>query len=148
VDGGGYHRGVAGIALSPAARLLAACDVYQALTEERPHREALPPDAAARELSELAARGRLDRDAVSAVLASAGHAAARTRRTWPDGLTDREVEILRFVARGLSNKEIGNALHVSPVTVKNHVAHIYEKTGIAARSAAALYAVTNGLVEP
>jgi DNA-binding NarL/FixJ family response regulator len=82
------------------------------------------------------------------VLVSAGHASAQKHRAWPDGLTDREVEILRLVARGLSNKEIGRALHVSPVTVKNHVAHIYGKTGIATRSGAALYAVTHGLVEP
>ena len=55
--------------------------------------------------------------------------------------------MLRLLARGLSNKEIGRALHISPVTAKNHIAHIYEKTGVATRSAAALYAVTAGLVE-
>jgi DNA-binding NarL/FixJ family response regulator len=70
------------------------------------------------------------------------------RKAHPAGLTDREVEILVLVARGLSNKEVGRALHISPVTVKNHVAHIYEKTGVATRAAAALYGVTNGLVEP
>ncbi|HVR04288.1 MAG TPA: HD domain-containing phosphohydrolase [Polyangia bacterium] len=146
LDGGGYHRGVGGAALAPAARLLAAADVYHALTEARAHRAALTPEAAARELGALATRGALDADAVNAVLAAAGH--ARVRKAHPAGLTDREVEILVLVVRGLSNKEVGRALHISPVTVKNHVAHIYEKTGVATRSAAALYAVTNGLVEP
>ena len=70
------------------------------------------------------------------------------RKAWPAGLSAREVEILVLVARGLSNKEIARALHISPVTAKNHVAHVYEKTGVSTRAAAALYAVTRGLVEP
>jgi DNA-binding NarL/FixJ family response regulator len=93
-------------------------------------------------------RRRAAREAVSAVLAAAGHAPVARGGGWPDGLSDREVEVLRLVARGLSNKKIGRALHISPVTAKNHVAHLYEKTGIATRSAAALYAVTKGLVDP
>jgi putative nucleotidyltransferase with HDIG domain len=148
LDGSGYHRGVGAAGLDRGARLLAACDVYHALTEPRPWRPALSADAAARELRQASAEGRLDRDAVSAVLAAAGHAPAPRGTGWPDGLSDREVEVLRLVARGLSNKEIGLALHISPVTAKNHIAHLYEKTGIATRSAAALYAVTKGLVEP
>jgi len=148
LDGGGYHRGLTAASLSGGARLLAACDVYHALIEPRAWRPALAPDAAARELRQSAADGRLDREAVSAVLAVAGHAPAPRRGAWPDGRSDREVEILRLVARGLSNKEIGRALHISPVTAKNHVAHLYEKTGIATRSAAALYAVTKGLLQP
>ncbi len=47
LDGSGYHRGVRGGSLTPAARLLAAADAYQAMTEPRPHREALPPERAA-----------------------------------------------------------------------------------------------------
>jgi HD-GYP domain-containing protein (c-di-GMP phosphodiesterase class II) len=147
MDGSGYHGGLAAAALDASSRLLAACDVYQALTEDRPWRPAFAADAAARELRHEAETGRLDRDAVAAVLAAAGHRPARIRGAWPDGLSDREVEVLRLLARGLSNKEIGRALHISPVTAKNHIAHIYEKTGVATRSAAALYAVTAGLVE-
>jgi len=148
LDGSGYHRGVGAAAVGTPARLLAACDVYHALTEPRAHRGAHTPEAAARDVRELVRRGLLDGDAVAAVLAAAGHASARVRPPAPAGLTEREVEILRLVARGLSNKEVGRALFISPITVKNHVAHIYEKTGVATRSAAALYAVTNGLVEP
>src|SRR6185369_5216871 len=92
LDGGGYHRGVTAPALDRPARLLAACDVYHALTEARPHRPAFAPDAAARELTEMARRGLLDRDAVAAVLGAAGHQAARVRGgTGPAGLTEREV---------------------------------------------------------
>jgi putative nucleotidyltransferase with HDIG domain len=148
LDGTGYHRGLGGAALDRSVRLLAACDVYHALTEARPWRPAHPPEEAARQLRDAVAEGRLDRDAVSAVLAASGQRSLGQRNAWPDGLTEREVEVLRLVARGLSNKEIGRALHISPVTVKNHVAHLYDKTGVATRSAAALYAVTKGLVEP
>jgi len=148
LDGSGYHRGLAAAGLDRGSRLLAACDVYHALTEPRSWRRALSPEEAAREVRHAAAGGGLDRQAVWAVLAAAGHPAARAGGGWPDGLSEREVEVLRLVARGLSNKEIGQALHISPVTAKNHVAHVYEKTGIATRSAAALYAVTNGLVQP
>jgi DNA-binding NarL/FixJ family response regulator len=95
----------------------------------------------------MATAGALDCGAVAAVLGAAGHVATRIRKAWPAGLSDREVEILILVARGLSNKEIGRALFISPITVKNHVAHIYEKTGVATRSAAALFAVTQGIVD-
>ena len=54
--------------------------------------------------------------------------------------------MLRLVAMGRSNAEIGKALFISAKTVKNHVAHIYEKTGVATRAEAALYAVSRGLV--
>ena len=148
LDGSGYHRGLPAAGLDRGSRLLAACDVYHALTEPRAWRPALSPEAAAHELRQSAEEGRLDREAVSAVLAAAGHALPPRGRSWPDGLSDREVEVLRLVARGLSNKEIGRALHISPITAKNHVAHLYEKTGVSTRSGAALYAVTKGLVEP
>ena len=53
--------------------------------------------------------------------------------------------LLRLMARGLSNKEIGNTLFIADRTAGNHIAHIYEKTGIKSRAAAALFAVTRGL---
>jgi len=144
-DGSGYHRRLPGQSLSRSQKLLAAADVFQALREPRPHRAALSDEAAARVLREEAVAGRLDSEAVGFVLAAAGQGPP-PRPTLPDGLTEREVEVLRLLARGLSNKEIGKALFVSPITVKNHVAHLYEKTGLATRAAAALYAVDKGLV--
>jgi DNA-binding NarL/FixJ family response regulator len=62
------------------------------------------------------------------------------------GLSEREVEVLRLMARGLSNKEIGRSLFISSRTAGNHIAHIYQKTGIKSRASAALFAVTRGLV--
>ncbi len=145
LDGSGYARGLRGADLSLAASLLAAADVYQAALEPRPHRPAHDQAGAARLLTDEAAAGGLDRDAVRAVLTSAD-AKVDARSTFPCGLTEREVEILRLLARGLSNKEIGKALHISPRTAGNHVAHIYEKTKVATRAAAALFAVQHRLI--
>ena len=91
------------------------------------------------------ARGRLDADAVDAVLAAAGHRRPR-RREGPAGLTAREVEVLRLLARGLSNKQIAERLVISPKTAGNHVEHIYTKIGASNRAMAGLFAVQHGLL--
>ncbi|HEX5925536.1 MAG TPA: response regulator transcription factor, partial [Baekduia sp.] len=65
----------------------------------------------------------------------------------PDGLSSREVEILRLVARGLSNREVGAALMISEHTAANHVRSILRKTGCANRTQAATYAHRHGLAE-
>jgi HD-GYP domain-containing protein (c-di-GMP phosphodiesterase class II) len=145
LDGSGYARGVRGADLSRATNLLAAADVYQAALEPRPHRPAHTRAAAAALLTELASTGQLDRDAVRAVLASAD-AKVDERTIFPCALTEREVEVLRLVARGLSNKQIGGALHISARTAGNHVAHIYQKTRVSTRAAAALFAVQHRLI--
>jgi DNA-binding CsgD family transcriptional regulator/tetratricopeptide (TPR) repeat protein len=64
----------------------------------------------------------------------------------PDGLSPREVQILAFVARGLSNREIGEALTISEHTAANHIRSILRKTGCANRTEAASYAHRRGLV--
>jgi DNA-binding NarL/FixJ family response regulator len=89
--------------------------------------------------------GRHDGDAAEAVLAAAGHRAVR-RREGPAGLTPREVEVLRLVARGLSIKEVAKRLVISAKTASNHVEHIYTKIGASNRAAASLYAMRHGLL--
>jgi HD-GYP domain-containing protein (c-di-GMP phosphodiesterase class II) len=145
LDGSGYPRGLAGGALSPEARILAAADAYQAMSEPRPHRAARPPDDAARELREEVRRGRLDSDAVDAVLGAAGHR-VRRRREGPAGLTRREIEVLVLLARGLSNKAIAAQLVLSPRTVGHHIAHIYRKIDCSTRAEASLFAMQHGLL--
>jgi DNA-binding NarL/FixJ family response regulator len=132
--------------LPPAARLLAAADVYHAMTEPRPYRPARPPEAAAAELQREVRAGRLDGEAVNAVLAAAGHRVSRARRTWVAGLSDREVEVLRLVARGLSNKQIAAQLQISKETVNHHVRHIYDKIDVSTRAAATLFAMQHDLL--
>ena len=133
--------------LAPAARILAVADVSSAMTEPRPHRPALAPEAAARELREEVRRGRLDGEAVDAVLRAAGHR-VRRQRTWPAGLSAREVEVLRLVARGLSNREIARRLVIAEPTVAHHVQHVYTKIGVSTRAAATLFAMRHALLEP
>ncbi|TMF62783.1 MAG: response regulator transcription factor [Chloroflexi bacterium] len=65
-----------------------------------------------------------------------------------DGLTAREVEILKLLAAGQANKQIARRLNISEKTVRNHVSHMYEKLQIYDRSQAVLYAVRKGLIEP
>jgi two-component system NarL family response regulator len=63
-------------------------------------------------------------------------------------LTDRELEVLRLVARGMANKEIAHELFISENTVKNHVRNILEKLQLHSRMEAAMYAVRENLLEP
>jgi HD-GYP domain-containing protein (c-di-GMP phosphodiesterase class II) len=148
VDGSGYHRGLAGGMIPPAARLLAAADVYQALTEDRPYRPARQPEQAAAEVEREVKSGRLDPEAASAVLAAAGHRVRPARKEIVAGLSEREVEVLRLLARGLSNREMAGQLFISKETVSHHVRHIYDKIGVSTRPAATLFAVQHGLLEP
>jgi HD-GYP domain-containing protein (c-di-GMP phosphodiesterase class II) len=145
-DGSGYHRGVQGNAIPHAVRILAAADAYQAMLEPRPHRPAVPRDAAARELRQQAQDGRLDAAAVGAVLEAAGHPPSRLQLEMPAGLTEGEVEVLRVIARGASKRETAERLHISPATVDHHVRHVYEKLGVATRAGAAIFAVQHGLI--
>ena len=146
LDGSGYHRGLAGSALSTAARVLQAASRYQTMIEERPHRPAHPPRHAAQQLRAAAAAGEFDAVVVEAVIAAAG-GRAKARRAYPDGLTGREVEVLELVAQGLPNKEIAARLVIAHRTVGHHVAHIYDKIGVTTRAGAALYAMRHHLVE-
>jgi putative nucleotidyltransferase with HDIG domain len=146
LDGSGYHRGASASQLPLAAFVLAAADAYQAMTQDRPHRPARAPDAAASVLSEEAAAGRLHPDCVRAVVEAAGRPAPTVRGGWPADLTDREVEVLGLLARGRSNREIAEALVVSRRTAEHHVQHIYAKLGTSTRAAAAVFAMEHGLL--
>jgi HD-GYP domain-containing protein (c-di-GMP phosphodiesterase class II) len=144
LDGSGYHRGAPASVQSKSARVLAAADVYHALTEDRPHRPAMAQEPAARVLE---TQPGLDREAVAAVLETAGQHRGRVPTPWAAGLSDREVEVLRLLARGRSERQIAQALFISASTVHTHVTHIYEKAGVSTRASAALFAMEHGLLE-
>lgn len=145
LDGSGYPRGLTGDAIGLSARVLAAADVYHALTEERSYRPAQTTVEAERTVQAEVTAGRLDGDAVNAVLAAAGHR-VRRRAGLPGGLTPREVEVLVLLARGRSNPEIAAQLVVSRKTVGSHIEHIYTKLGVSSRTEAALFAMRHGLL--
>lgn len=148
LDGSGYHRQTTAGAMPIDARLLAAADAYQAMTQRRPHRPALAPEEAAAELQVEVTRGRLDPDVVSALLEAAGHHVSRARTVWPAGLTSREVGVLRLAAQGLSKREISALLSISPKTVDHHIQHIYNKIGVSTRAGAAIFAMQHDLLQP
>lgn len=143
-DGSGYPRGTSAAGIGTLVRVLAAADSYQTSIEQRPHREALDGDAARARLLGEAKAGRLDPEAVRAVLESVGRPAPR-RQSWPDGLTGREVEVLRLVAEARTNRQIARTLGISEKTVRNHVEHVYAKAGVSNRIGASLYATKLGL---
>ena len=146
LDGSGYYRGLPASMLSPAARILAAADVYHAMTEPRPHRPPLMPEIAAEQLQREVRAGRLDGEAVSNVLATAGHIVRTPRREMVAGLSERQVEVLRLIAGGYSMKQIAGLLTISEKTVDNHIQHIYNKIGVSTRAGATLFAMEQDLL--
>ncbi len=146
LDGSGYHRGARATELSMPDRMLAAASSYEAMIEPRPHRPARPREEAAVLLRDEARAGRLDAAAVSAVLEAAGHEAGAVAVSHPAGITSREAEVLRLLARGLLTKQIANRLGISPKTADRHIQHIYEKIGVSTRAGATLFAMQHGLL--
>jgi HD-GYP domain-containing protein (c-di-GMP phosphodiesterase class II) len=145
-DGSGYHRGTRGPALDQAARILAAADCYAAMREPRPYRPALDAQEAEAELMREAEGGRLDPEAVDAVLAAAGHRVPERPRELPADLTERELEVLLVLVRGASNQQIAADLGISAKTVGHHVQHVYQKTGVRSRAAATVWAYEQDLI--
>jgi HD-GYP domain-containing protein (c-di-GMP phosphodiesterase class II) len=146
LDGSGYPHALLGAMLTPWDRILAAADVYHAVTEPRPHRRAQSRGEAAECLRNQVRSGRLDGEAVRFVHVAAGHRATALAQ-WPSGLTNREVEVLRLLARGHTNHQIAQRLGLSTKTVSNHVEHTYTKLGVSSRAAATLYATQHGLLD-
>jgi HD-GYP domain-containing protein (c-di-GMP phosphodiesterase class II) len=146
LDGSGYPHGLRGNAISLPARILGAADVYNALRQPRPHRPAAAAADAERTMRDEVHAGRLDGEAVHAVLKAAGHR-PRRRAGLPSGLTAREAEVLVRLGQGRSNPDIAAELHVSRKTVSTHVEHIYAKLGVKTRTEAALFAMRHGLID-
>ena len=145
LDGSGYPRGSTAESLTPEGRLLAVADCYQAWSEPRPYRDPLDASAVAARLRDEVRAGRLDGAAADAVLRAAGHRVRRSRE-WPAALTAREVEVLRHLARGMSQQQIAERLVISRKTAGNHVEHIYAKIGVSNRAMASLFATRHGLL--
>jgi HD-GYP domain-containing protein (c-di-GMP phosphodiesterase class II) len=147
LDGRGYYRGLTGEQIPLGARVLAVADCFDELTHASPDHPALDPEQALAQLNEDAGRG-LWPQAVTALAQELGMSAASPRLAsrQPAGLTDREVEILRLLARGMSRRQVAEALVVSEHTVRHHLEHIYTKIGVGTRVAATLFAVEHGLL--
>lgn len=86
--------------LDVGARLSGAADSYDAMTDDRPYRPALSPAAARAELRQMVRAGTFEKRTTDAVLEAAGEQQLDVRQGHAAGLTDREVEVLRLIARG------------------------------------------------
>jgi DNA-binding CsgD family transcriptional regulator len=149
VDGHGYYRGLAGDQIPLGARVIAVADAFDELTHETPDHEALDPEQALAELQ--SDTGGLWRGALDALATELGAGSirrpSRRQAAQPAGLTEREVEILRMLARGMSRRQIADELVISRHTVRHHLEHIYSKVGVGTRVAAALFAAEHDLIQ-
>ncbi len=151
LDGSGYFRGVRDTALALEARVLAAAVAWVAMRSARPWRAALPAQEAVVQLRDEAARGRLDTAVVEALIADGAPTARRaaydaTSRAAVVPLSPRELEVLRAISRGASNKEAARELMLSPSTVRTHVESVFRKLACSTRAAATLKASSMGLL--
>jgi DNA-binding NarL/FixJ family response regulator len=130
--------------IPPAARILAVANRYCALLQNRAYRPPLSPDEAAEVLNRETRAGKLDGEAVRCVLMVAGHQSPH----WQGiaGLSERETAVLRLLARGLSTRQIAEALVISPKTADHHIQHIYGKIGTSTRAGATLFAMEHNLL--
>ncbi|MBI3953136.1 MAG: HD domain-containing protein [Chloroflexi bacterium] len=150
MDGQGYHLGIPGSQIPPEARIIAAADRFDELSRDMPDHPALEPDEAVRVMRQEAVSG-FAPDVLQALVEDLGGVSQPSRprarrQEWPAGLTDREVEVLRLVAKGQSRRQAAKALFVSEGTIRSHLEHIYSKTGISNRSAATLFAIEHELL--
>jgi DNA-binding NarL/FixJ family response regulator len=144
LDGSGYHKGLTAQTMSHGSRLIAAADTMHALTEPRAHRAALGPEDAAKIVVTKANSGLLDPIMVRAVVEASGEPPPEVEH--PAGLTDREIEVVGLLSRGLQTKQIARHFDVSPKTVDTHIQAAYRKIGVSTRAAATLYAMEHGLI--
>lgn len=154
-DGSGYFRGASGQALTLEARVLAASVAWVALRSARPWRAALGADAAAQMLRYEVAAGRLSDDIVDALVTEEAPVVRRPLRYARGGqhglqhgpqLSPREIDVLRVISRGASNKEAARELTMSPSTVRTHVENVFRKLECSTRAAATLKASAMGLL--
>lgn len=148
MDGSGYYRALSGEQIPVGARVIAVADAFDELTHQSPEHPPLEPELALRKLQDDTGHG-LWVEAVRALaeeLGSAGARPVRRQAVQPAGLTEREVEILRMLARGKSRRQIADELVLSQHTVRHHLEHIYAKVGVGTRVAAALFAAEHDLI--
>jgi HD-GYP domain-containing protein (c-di-GMP phosphodiesterase class II)/DNA-binding CsgD family transcriptional regulator len=153
MDGSGYYRGLSRSQIPIGARIIAVADHFDELCHQAPDHPALDAEEALQQMRDDVGPG-LCPNAFAALvqLVRADGGATLTRpkirpREWPAGLTDREVEILRLLARGLTRREMAEQLYLSEHTVRHHLEHVYNKVGVSTRVAATLFAVEHELLQ-
>ena len=148
LDGSGYFRG-SRLAVTPLEfRVLPVASSWLAMTAHRPWREAMPEGIAMDYLRKEVALGRLDRNVVDALTrpSTTSQPLASSSAEPGPGLSAREVEVLRRVSLGESNKEVALQLGISPSTVRTHLESVFKKLNCKSRAAGTLKASLLGLL--
>ena len=147
LDGSGGYRGLSGAAIPLAARILAVACRYDEIAREGGTPTPNRIDAALSQMDASTAT-RFDPDCLRALHAEVRGTRLRkpVRRSHPGGLTDREVEVLRLITRGLTNREMAAELTLSDRTIGRHIENIYNKLGVSSRAASTLFALEHDLV--
>ncbi|MEO7001084.1 MAG: HD domain-containing phosphohydrolase [Ktedonobacterales bacterium] len=153
LDGQGYYRGLSGSQIPLGARIIAVADRYDELTHETPDEPAVDQEVALQRMTGEVGHA-LCPDAFRALAEEVDAVGSippsrRKHRSpdWPAGLTDREVEILRLLSKGLRQREIAERLTLSEHTVRRHLEHIYDKARVNTRVGAVLFAVEHDLLD-
>lgn len=141
-DGSGYHRGLPGKAIPVGGKVLCAVEAFLAATQR-----GMSNEVALSRVEGLARRGTLNGDVVQSLAAVVSGGRRPWARSRPAGLSERQVEVVRLLSEGLSNKQIAGRLVVSPRTAEHHVQDIYAKIGVSSRAAVALFAMEHQLLE-
>jgi DNA-binding NarL/FixJ family response regulator len=90
---------------------------------------------------------RLHPDIARKLMEQVAHQTSQHREPYKEDLTERELEVIRLVAEGLSNQEIAGKLTISEKTVKTHISNILGKLALSDRTQLAIYAIKHGLVD-
>jgi len=159
-NGGGYPDDLSGDKIPLGARILAIADTFSSLVSKRSYRSAKDPFEALEILKAKAGTHfdpylvsvfeKIVRQRYSFGLELNQHEEASSQpglEAGEMGLTEREAEILAYIAEGMSNREIAAALYLSEKTVKTHVTHILKKLNLPDRTKAAIYAIQKELVK-
>ena len=145
INGDGYHRQLKGEQIPLGSRTLAVADTYAVISTGQDQ----PPDPeGVLQKMRTMAGSKLDAMSFESLVASLGGVPARRtpKVQRPGNLSEREVEVLRELAKGLGNKQIGEALFISDKTVERHLDRIYDKLGVSTRTSAVVFGVQNGIV--
>jgi HD-GYP domain-containing protein (c-di-GMP phosphodiesterase class II) len=162
-DGSGYPNGLGGERIPPAARVVAACDAFGAMTEDRPYRPALPEAWALAELQaavgsqfDAAVVGALAEEVEARPLAPSAEGdeqvgppvvrASPREFASPSPLSHRELQVLTLLARGASGEGAASALGVAPATIRKHVGAAAMKLGAQTKTHAVALALDSGQV--
>jgi response regulator RpfG family c-di-GMP phosphodiesterase/DNA-binding CsgD family transcriptional regulator len=146
LDGSGFFRGASGDAIGIEGRVLGAATQWVMWQTERPGRAGLSIEQASQRLADDAQRGLLDPKVVSALTGGPAVVMKPALSSEAGLLSGREIEVLRRISHGDSNKEAARTLGISPSTVRAHLENIFRKLECTTRAAATLKALTIGLL--